>query len=224
MNILLGKKPMPEESTGAPSKGDTGMSGNQLVPVVVEQSPRGERSFDIFSRLLRERIVFVTGSIEDSMADLVVAQLLFLESEDPDRPVHLYINSPGGSTTAGLAIYDTMQYLRPAVHTISVGLAASMAAVLLAAGAEGQRQVLPHTRVMIHEPAVGGGLGGKVTDLDITMREMLDTRQTMAEILASHTGKPVQTVLEDFQRDYWMSAEETLRYGMADSITVPRRS
>jgi ATP-dependent Clp protease protease subunit len=192
-----------------------------LVPVVVEQTNRGERSYDIYSRLLKERIIFLGSAIDDDVANLVVAQLLFLESEDPDKDIQLYINSPGGSVTAGLGIYDTMQYIKPDVSTLCVGSAASMGAILLAGGAPGKRFALPHARVMIHEPWVQN-LGGKVTDLDIYTREMLRTRETLVQVLAHHTGRPADKILKDTERDYWMNAEEAKAYGLIDHITTPR--
>ncbi|WP_028962073.1 ATP-dependent Clp protease proteolytic subunit [Sulfobacillus thermosulfidooxidans] len=193
-----------------------------LVPIVVEQTNRGERSYDIYSRLLKERIVFLSGMVQDDMANLVVAQLLFLESDDPDKDIYLYINSPGGSVTAGMAIYDTMQYIKPDVATLCVGLAASMASVLLAGGAPGKRFALPNARIMIHEPSIQQ-LGGKVTDVDISVRELIATREQLAKVLAQHTGQSMATLLHDLQRDYWMTAEEAKHYGLIDDITVPRR-
>jgi ATP-dependent Clp protease protease subunit len=197
------------------------MSMNYLVPMVVEQTNRGERSYDIYSRLLKERIIFLGSAIDDDVANLVVAQLLFLESEDPERDIQIYINSPGGSVTAGLGIYDTMQYIRPDVSTLCVGAAASMGAVLLAGGAAGKRFALPHARVMIHEPWVQN-LGGKVTDLDLYTKEMIRTRQTLVDILAHHSGKTAQRLLKDTERDFWMQAEEAKEYGLVDAITPPR--
>jgi ATP-dependent Clp protease protease subunit len=200
---------------------EKGVTMNYLVPMVVEQTNRGERSYDIYSRLLKERIIFLGSAIDDDVANLVVAQLLFLESEDPDRDIQLYINSPGGSVTAGLGIYDTMQYIRPDVATLCVGSAASMGAVLLAGGASGKRYALPHSRVMIHEPWVQN-LGGKVTDLDLYTKEMLRTRQTLVEILAQHTGKTPERLLKDTERDFWMQADEAKEYGLVDGIQPPR--
>ena len=193
-----------------------------FVPMVVEPSARGERSFDIYSRLLRERIIFLSEPIDDQGAGLVVAQLLFLESEDPNQPIHLYINSPGGSTTAGMAIYDTIQHIAPAVSTVATGIAASMAAVLLAAGHPGQRYALPHARIMLHEPALSGGLGGKVTDLEITVKELHTTRQIEIDLLVEHTGQPPRRVAQDIERDFWLSADEAQQYGLIDHIS-PRR-
>lgn len=186
------------------------------VPIVVEQTSQGERSYDIYSRLLKDRIIFVTGEIEDHMANLIIAQLLFLESEDPDKDVHLYINSPGGSVSAGLAIYDTMQYIRPDVSTICVGMAASMASVLLSAGAKGKRFALPHSRVMIHQPL--GGAQGQATDIAIHAREILRIRQEMNEILALHTGKTAEKIQEDTERDHFMTAQEAMEYGLVDRV------
>ena len=176
------------------------------VPIVVEQSNRGERSYDIYSRLLKDRIVFVTGEIDDTMANLVIAQLLFLESEDPDKDIHLYINSPGGSVSAGLAIYDTMQYIKPDVSTICMGMAASMASVLLAAGAPGKRFALPYSRVMIHQPL--GGVQGQASEIEITAREILRIRDEMNGILASHTGQTKEKIAQDTDRDNYMSSQE----------------
>ncbi len=186
------------------------------VPIVVEQTSQGERSYDIYSRLLKDRIIFVTGEIEDHIANLIIAQLLFLESEDPDKDVHLYINSPGGSVSAGLAIYDTMQYIRPDVSTICVGMAASMASVLLSAGAKGKRFALPHSRVMIHQPL--GGAQGQATDIAIHAREILRIRQEMNEILALHTGKTAEKIQEDTERDHFMTAQEAMEYGFVDRV------
>lgn len=186
------------------------------VPIVVEQSNRGERSYDIYSRLLKDRIVFVTGEIDDTMANLVIAQLLFLESEDPDKDIHLYINSPGGSVSAGLAIYDTMQYIKPDVSTICMGMAASMASVLLAAGAPGKRFALPHSRVMIHQPL--GGVQGQASEIEITAREILRLRDEMNGILASHTGQTKEKIAQDTDRDNYMSSQEAKEYGLIDEV------
>jgi ATP-dependent Clp protease protease subunit len=194
---------------------------NYLVPMVIEQTNRGERSYDIYSRLLKERIIFLGSPIDDDVANLVMAQLLFLESDDPDRDIQVYINSPGGSVTAGMGIYDTMQYVKPDVSTICVGTAASMGALLLAGGAAGKRFALPHARVMIHEPSVHN-LGGKTTDLDIYIREMLKTREMVTNVLAQHSHQPFEKVLKDTERDYWMSAEEAKEYGLIDGILAPR--
>lgn len=186
------------------------------VPIVVEQSNRGERSYDIYSRLLKDRIVFVTGEIDDTMANLVIAQLLFLESEDPDKDIHLYINSPGGSVSAGLAIYDTMQYIKPDVSTICMGMAASMASVLLAAGAPGKRFALPYSRVMIHQPL--GGVQGQASEIEITAREILRLRDEMNGILASHTGQTKEKIAQDTDRDNYMSSQEAKGYGLIDEV------
>lgn len=186
------------------------------VPIVVEQSNRGERSYDIYSRLLKDRIVFVTGEIDDTMANLVIAQLLFLESEDPDKDIHLYINSPGGSVSAGLAIYDTMQYIKPDVSTICMGMAASMASVLLAAGTPGKRFALPYSRVMIHQPL--GGVQGQASEIEITAREILRLRDEMNGILASHTGQTKEKIAQDTDRDNYMSSQEAKEYGLIDEV------
>lgn len=189
-----------------------------LVPMVVEQTNRGERAYDIYSRLLKERIVFIGGPINDQLANLVIAQLLFLESEDPEKDISLYINSPGGHVYAGLAIYDTMQHVRPAVSTICLGMAASMAAVLLSAGAPGKRFALPYSRIMIHQP--WGGAQGQAADIEIEAREILRTKRNLNEILAKHTGQPLEKVEHDTDRNYYMSAEEAKGYGLIDSILV----
>ena len=186
------------------------------VPIVVEQSNRGERSYDIYSRLLKDRIVFVTGEIDDTVANLVIAQLLFLESEDPDKDIHLYINSPGGSVSAGLAIYDTMQYIKPDVSTICMGMAASMASVLLAAGAPGKRFALPYSRVMIHQPL--GGVQGQASEIEITAREILRLRDEMNGILASHTGQTKEKIAQDTDRDNYMSSQQAKEYGLIDEV------
>lgn len=186
------------------------------VPIVVEQSNRGERSYDIYSRLLKDRIVFVTGEIDDTMANLVIAQLLFLESENPDKDIHLYINSPGGSVSAGLAIYDTMQYIKPDVSTICMGMAASMASVLLAAGAPGKRFALPYSRVMIHQPL--GGVQGQASEIEITAREILRIRDEMNGILASHTGQTKEKIAQDTDRDNYMSSQQAKEYGLIDEV------
>jgi ATP-dependent Clp protease protease subunit len=191
-----------------------------LVPIVVEQTARGERAYDIYSRLLKERVVFVIGPVEDHMANLVVAQLLFLESENPDKDIHLYINSPGGSVTAGLAIYDTMQFIRPDVSTLCVGQAASMGALLLAGGASGKRYCLPHSRMMIHQPL--GGFQGQATDIDIHAREILLLRDRLNRILSRHTGQSLQTIAEDTERDNFMGGEESVKYGLVDKVLEER--
>lgn len=189
-----------------------------FVPIVVEQSNRGERSYDIFSRLLKDRIVFIGGPIDDNVANVVIAQLLFLESEDPDKDIHLYINSPGGVVTAGLAIYDTMQYIKPDVSTICIGSAASMGAVLLAAGAKGKRYALPYARIMIHQPL--GGARGQATDIEIQAREILRLRETLNDILVGHTGQPLDRIQQDTERDFFMSSEQAKEYGLIDSVIV----
>lgn len=191
-----------------------------LVPMVVEQTARGERSYDIFSRLLKERVVFLVGPVEDQVANLVVAQLLYLESENPDKDISLYINSPGGSVTAGLSIYDTIQFIKPHVNTLCVGQAASMGALLLAAGTPGKRHALPHSRVMIHQPL--GGYQGQATDIDIHAREILSVRDRLNQILADHTGQSLQKVREDTERDYFMSAEAAVEYGILDRVVRNR--
>jgi len=189
-----------------------------LIPMVVEQSPRGERAYDIYSRLLKERIVLLGSPIDDDVANLIIAQLLFLEAEDPEKPIQLYINSPGGSVTAGLAIYDTMQYVRPEIATLCIGQAASMAAWLLAAGTPKRRMGLPNCRVMIHQPM--GGFQGQATDVDIQAREILKLRHRMNELLAQHVGKPVEQIAKDTERDYYLSADEALAYGLIDQVMV----
>lgn len=187
-----------------------------LIPMVVEQTPRGERSFDIYSRLLKERIIFVGMPIDDVVANLVVAQMLFLQGEDPLEPISLYINSPGGSVTAGLAIYDTMQYIKPEVHTWCIGQASSMAAVLLAAGAKGHRYALPYSRVLIHQP--WAGIQGQATDISIAAQEILRMRDWVNQILARHTGQTIEKITADTERDYYMTAEEAVRYGIVDQV------
>lgn len=192
-----------------------------LVPMVVEQSSRGERAYDIYSRLLKDRVIFIVGPIEDHMANLVVAQLLFLESENPDKDINLYINSPGGSVSAGLAIYDTMQFVRCQVSTMCVGQAASMGAVLLAAGAKDKRYALPHSRVMIHQPL--GGFQGQASDIDIHAREILKIREQLNELLAGHTGQSVDTIARDTERDYFMDPRQAREYGLIDSVMENRK-
>ena len=187
-----------------------------FVPIVVEQSSRGERSYDIYSRLLKDRIIFVTGTIDDNMANLIIAQLLFLEAEDPNKDIHLYINSPGGSVSAGMAIYDTMQYIKPDVSTICMGMAASMASVLLAAGTKGKRFTLPYARVMIHQPL--GGAQGQATEIEIHAREILRIRDEMNGIMAKHTGQPKEKIQVDTERDYYLTAVEAKAYGLVDEI------
>ena len=188
------------------------------VPMVVEQSGRGERAYDIYSRLLKDRIIFLGGPIDDNVANVVIAQLLFLESEDPDKDIPLYINSPGGVVTAGLAIYDTMQYIKPDVSTICIGQAASMGSVLLAAGAKGKRYALPYSRIMIHQPL--GGAQGQSTDIQIQAREILRIRETLNEILSRHTGQSVKKLTEDTERDNFMSALEAKKYGLIDEVII----
>lgn len=193
------------------------MVQNTLIPYVVEQTARGERSYDIFSRLLKNRIIFVGDAIDDQIANLVIAQLLFLEQEDPDKDIDVYINSPGGSVTAGLAMYDCMQLVKPDVSCICMGMAASAAAVLLAGGAKGKRYALPYSRIMIHQPWIGQ-IGGQATDIDIHARQILKTRETLNRILADHTGQPLERVQKDTERDYYMSAAEAAEYGLIDQV------
>src|SRR5690554_1315060 len=193
-----------------------------LVPMVVEQSARGERAYDIYSRLLKERVIFLVGPVEDHMANLIVAQLLFLESENPDKDIHLYINSPDGSVTAGLAIYDTMQFIRPDLSTICVGQAASMGAVLLAAGAKGKCYALPHSRVMIHQPLAG--FQGQASDIDIHAREVLATKARLNEILSRHTGQSIEQIEKDTDRDKFMGGEESVAYGLIDAVLTHRKA
>lgn len=196
----------------------TGVNDMNYIPMVVEQSGRGERAYDIYSRLLKDRIIFLGGPIDDNVANVVIAQLLFLESEDPDKDIHLYINSPGGVVTAGLAIYDTMQYIKPDVSTICIGQAASMGSVLLAAGAKGKRYALPYSRIMIHQPL--GGAQGQSTDIQIQAREILRIRETLNEILSHHTGQSVKKLTEDTERDNFMSALEAKKYGLIDEVII----
>ena len=193
---------------------------NQLVPMVVEQTARGERAYDIYSRLLKERVIFIVGPIEDHMANLIVAQLLFLESENPDKDIHLYINSPGGSVTSGMSIYDTMQFIKPDVSTMCIGLAASMGAVLLTAGAAGKRFCLPHSRTMIHQPL--GGFQGQASDIEIHAKEILSTRERLNALLAKHTGQPMEQISKDTDRDFFMSATESVKYGLIDQVMDKR--
>jgi len=194
----------------------------QLVPMVVEQTSRGERAYDIYSRLLKDRIIFIGTAIDDNVANLIIAQLLFLESEDPDKDINIYINSPGGMIYSGMAIYDTMRYIKPDVSTICVGLAASMGAVLLAAGTKGKRFALPNSRVMMHQPM--GGARGQAVDIEIHAREILKIRESLNQILAFHTGQPVEQIARDTDRDYYMSAEMARDYGMVDSILEKREA
>ena len=200
----------------------TDIQALNLVPMVVEQTPRGERAYDIYSRLLKERVVFVVGPVEDYMANLIVAQLLFLESENPDKDVHMYINSPGGSVTAGMAIYDTMQFIKPNVSTMCIGQAASMGAVLLAGGTAGKRYCLPHSRMMIHQPL--GGFQGQATDFEIHAKEILLVRERLNKILAHHTGQDIETVRKDTDRDNFMSGEEAVKYGLIDQVLENRQA
>ena len=193
----------------------------QLIPMVVEQTNRGERAYDIYSRLLKDSIIFVGSPIDDALANLVIAQMLFLEAEDPDRDILLYLNSPGGSISAGFAIYDTMQFIRPDVQTYCIGQAASMAAVLLSAGAAGKRFSLPNSRIIIHQPLMTG-LGGQATDIDIHAREILRMRKRLNEILCNHTGQPIERIGEDTERDYIMSAEQSREYGIIDAVIEKR--
>lgn len=191
-----------------------------MIPTVIEQSGRGERAFDIFSRLLRERIVFLGQQVDDSIASIIVAQLLFLEAEDPEKDIFLYINSPGGSVTAGMAIYDTMQHIRPDVSTICVGLAASMGAFLLTGGAKGKRLSLPHTRIMIHQPL--GGAQGQATDIEIQAKEILYHKNRLNELMAFHTGQPLEKIAEDTDRDFFMAPDEAKNYGLIDEVVSQR--
>ena len=207
--MILGnpQRNMPAEATG-------------LVPVVIEQSARGERAFDIYSRLLKERVIFLVGQVEDYMANLVIAQLLFLESENPDKDIHLYINSPGGVVTSGLAIYDTMQFIKPDVSTLCIGQAASMGALLLAGGAAGKRYSLPHSRVMIHQPL--GGFQGQASDIEIHAKEILYLRERLNQILATQTGQTLEAIERDTDRDNFMSAEQSVKYGLVDKVIASR--
>jgi len=195
--------------------------GLNLVPMVVEQTPRGERAFDIYSRLLKERVIFLVGPIDDYVANVVVAQLLFLEAENPEKDISLYINSPGGVVTAGMAIYDTMRFIKPDVSTICVGQAASMGSFLLAAGAKGKRYILPNSRVMIHQPS--GGTQGQATDIAIQAKEILRTRERIAKVISRETGQPFDKVLADMERDFWLSAEEAIKYGLVSKIIETSR-
>lgn len=195
---------------------------NQLVPYVIEQTGRGERGMDIYSRLLRERIIFLGTAIDDHVASLTIAQLIFLEAEDSQKDIYLYINSPGGSVSAGLAIYDTMNYIKPDVATFCVGMAASMGAVLLAGGAPGKRTSLPHSKIMLHQPSIGG-LGGQTSDIEIHAKEMLKTRDTLYAILAKHTGKSIEQITKDSDRDYFLTPEEAKEYSLIDNILVKRQ-
>ena len=198
------------------------IQNNLLIPMVVEQTGRGERSYDIYSRLLKERVIFLVGPVNDASANLVVAQMLFLEAENPDQDIHLYINSPGGSVTAGMSVYDTMNFIKPDVSTLCLGQAASMGAMLLTAGAKGKRFALPHSRVMIHQPLISGGLGGQASDIEIHARELLKMKATLNELLAKHSGQPLEKIERDTDRDNFMSAEEAAAYGLLDHVTTAR--
>ena len=193
-----------------------------LVPIVIEQTNRGERAYDIYSRLLKDRIIFLGAPLDDFFANLIIAQLLFLEADDPEKDINLYINSPGGSVTAGLGVYDTMQYVKPPITTICLGQAASMGALLLAAGSKGKRFALPNARVMIHQPM--GGFQGQATEIDIHAREILKIRERLNEILAKHSGQPVERIAQDTERDYFMSGEDAKRYGLIDEVKLWRRA
>ncbi|WP_315359727.1 ATP-dependent Clp endopeptidase proteolytic subunit ClpP [Neisseria bacilliformis] len=198
------------------------ISNNTLIPTVIEQSGRGERAFDIYSRLLKERIIFLIGPVNDHTANLVVAQMLFLESENPDKDIFFYINSPGGSVTAGMSMFDTMNFIKPDVSTLCLGQAASMGAFLLSAGAKGKRFALPHSRVMIHQPLISGGLGGQASDIEIHARELIKLKQTLNELLAKHTGQPIEKIERDTDRDNFMSAQAAKEYGLIDQVIATR--
>jgi len=202
------------------SKDDRMDEVSSLVPIVVEQTARGERSYDIYSRLLKERVIFLVGQVEDHMANLVVAQLLFLESENPDKDIHLYINSPGGSVTAGMSIYDTMQFIKPDVSTMCIGQAASMGALLLSGGEKGKRFALPHSRMMIHQPS--GGAQGQASDIHIQAQEILNVRERLNKVLAHHTGQDIEVIARDTDRDNFMNADEAVKYGLVDSVLEKR--
>ena len=193
---------------------------NQLVPMVVEQTPRGERAFDIYSRLLKERVIFITGAVEDHMANLIVAQLLFLEADNPDKDINLYINSPGGSVTAGMSIYDTMSYIKPDISTLCIGQASSMGAVLLTGGTKGKRFALPNSRIMIHQPL--GGFQGQASDIEIHAKEVLKIRTKLNEVLSKHSGQKIETIEQDTERDNFMSGEEACEYGLIDKVISKR--
>ena len=208
------------ERNGAVNGGGGHTRALNLVPMVVEQTSRGERAYDIYSRLLKERVIFLVGPIEDHTANLVVAQLLFLEAENPDKDIHLYLNSPGGAVTAGMSIYDTMQFIRPDVSTLCVGQAASMGALLLAGGAKGKRYCLPHSRVMIHQPL--GGFQGQAADVDIHAREILRWRERLNEVLAKHTGQPLERIAADTDRDHFMGGDDAVEYGLIDKVLRDR--
>ena len=198
------------------------IQNNTLIPTVIEQSGRGERAFEIYSRLLKERIIFLVGPVDDHTANLVVAQLLFLESENPDKDIYFYINSPGGSVTAGMSIYDTMKFIKPDVQTLCLGQAASMGAFLLSAGTKGKRFALPNSRVMIHQPLISGGLGGQASDIEIHARELLKLKEKLNQMLAEHTGKPLEQIERDTDRDNFMSAQEAADYGLIDKVITTR--
>jgi ATP-dependent Clp protease protease subunit len=202
------------------NSGAQGTTGLNLVPMVVEQSARGERAYDIYSRLLKERVVFLVGPVEDNVANLIVAQLLFLESENPDKDIHLYINSPGGVVSAGLAIYDTMEFIKPDVSTMCVGQAASMGALLLAGGTRGKRFCLPHSRIMIHQPL--GGFQGQASDIDIHAKEIMRTRERLNQIFADHSGQPLERIAQDTDRDRFMGGDEAVSYGLIDAVLQRR--
>ena len=193
---------------------------NQLVPMVVEQTPRGERAFDIYSRLLKERVIFITGAVEDHMANLIVAQLLFLEADNPDKDINLYINSPGGSVTAGMSIYDTMSYIKPDISTLCIGQASSMGAVLLTGGTKGKRFALPNSRIMIHQPL--GGFQGQASDIEIHAKEVVKIRTKLNEVLSKHSGQKIETIETDTERDNFMSGEEACEYGLIDKVISKR--
>ena len=195
-------------------------TSNQLVPMVVEQTPRGERAFDIYSRLLKERVIFITGAVEDHMANLIVAQLLFLEADNPDKDINLYINSPGGSVTAGMSIYDTMSYIKPDISTLCIGQASSMGAVLLTGGTKGKRFALPNSRIMIHQPL--GGFQGQASDIEIHAKEVLKIRTKLNEVLSKHSGQKIETIEQDTERDNFMSGEEACDYGLIDKVISKR--
>ncbi|WP_407079287.1 ATP-dependent Clp endopeptidase proteolytic subunit ClpP [Candidatus Methylospira mobilis] len=202
------------------NKAESIRNAGGLVPMVIEQSARGERAYDIYSRLLKERVIFLVGQVEDHMANLVVAQLLFLESENPDKDIYLYINSPGGAVTAGMAIYDTMQFIKPDVSTLCIGQAASMGALLLAGGEHGKRYCLPHSRVMIHQPL--GGFQGQASDIDIHAREILAVRERLNNILVQHTGQPLEKIRQDTDRDNFMGGDDAVQYGIVDKVLTKR--
>ncbi|MBN3859649.1 MAG: ATP-dependent Clp endopeptidase proteolytic subunit ClpP [Neisseriaceae bacterium] len=198
------------------------ITANYLVPTVIEQTGRGERAFDLYSRLLKDRIIFLVGPVDDAMANLIVAQLLFLESEDASKDIYLYVNSPGGSITAGMAIYDTMNYIKPEVSTICTGMAASMGAFLLSSGVKGKRLALPNSRIMIHQPLISGGLSGQASDIEIHAKELIKTKQIMNELLAKNCGKSIEEVEKDTDRDNFLSAEEAKDYGLIDQVITSR--